>query len=139
MRVRDECNVGSPWHLAERWDADGLRDLATREPAELGQVAEQRAREHGPHTRHTLQQLTALPLPHPATAARRGALFCEAREVRIVPGKDSTRVVATVRNATRVDVSQLTYAMVKTSVGWRIQDIAYNSHASLAAMLRRKR
>ena len=56
--------------------------------------------------------------------------------VRIVPGKDSTTVVVTVRNATRVDVSQLTYAMVRTAVGWRIHDISYNSHPSLVTLLR---
>jgi len=56
--------------------------------------------------------------------------------VRIVLGEDSTTVVATVRNATRVDVSQLKYRMVKTAAGWRVQDISYNSHPSLVTLLR---
>lgn len=50
---------------------------------------------------------------------------------------DASRVLVELHGPNQRD-RRLTYRMVKTAAGWRVHDIEYDSHESLATMLRRK-
>lgn len=58
--------------------------------------------------------------------------------VRISAGKDPARVIVELLTPGSTGARRLTYRMVKTPAGWRVHDIEYDSHESLATMLRGK-
>jgi len=58
--------------------------------------------------------------------------------VKIEAGKDPSLVVVELRGPDPKEHRRLTYHMVKAPAGWRVHDIAYDSHESLVKMLKKK-
>jgi hypothetical protein len=58
--------------------------------------------------------------------------------IEVLTGPDSTRIGVQLRHTYDGKLDTLTYRMVKTRAGWRIHDIEYSDHTSLATMLRGK-
>ena len=59
-------------------------------------------------------------------------------QVDVLRGADSTRIGIQLRHAYDGKLDTLTFRMVKTPAGWRIHDVEYSDHVSLATLLRGK-
>jgi hypothetical protein len=58
--------------------------------------------------------------------------------LKVSATKEPGVVKVTFRDPESHDVTELTYRMTKTQMGWRVHDIAYKSHESLQTLLRAK-
>jgi hypothetical protein len=58
--------------------------------------------------------------------------------VKISETPDAARVLVELRRFERPEVVRLTYRMTRGAAGWRVADIEYSGHASLASLLRGK-